>query len=362
MPGKETISPWQFFVLGSIYLLGLSILTMPLGMARQDGWLAVFLAAGGAGGLSFLWGALAARFPEDTPYVYARRTLGTLLGGLVAVLYILYFVLVGSVALRVITDLYVTAVMPRTPILVFIIVLAGLAVWLVWSGLEPMARLAELLLPIVVLFILTLTLLTVITPNLAKFERLLPVLEGGMGPVLRTAVVGLAALIPFLNAPASSRRSLLGAIFLVGAFLALITLRNIVVLGPTEVGRMVYPSLTVTREINLGDFLQRIEILIIFIWTFGAFFKIAFSLYLAALGLGEIFLGGNYRPFAPGLAVVLVFLSITLWENAPQLLRFFESRYPLVALPFQVFFPALLLVVAALRGLGGGKKARRGRG
>lgn len=235
-----------------------------------------------------------------------------------------------------------------------------------------MARLAELLLPIVVLFILTLTLLTVITPNLAKFERLLPVLEAGMGPVLRTAVVGLASpfgeavglavIAPFLNSQPVDRRSLLGAIFFVGMLLTMVTLRNIVVLGPEEVGRTVYPSLVAIREINLGDFLQRIEILIIFIWTFGAFFKIAFSLYLASLGLGETFLGGNYRPFAPGLAVVLVFLSITLWENAPQLLRFFESRYPLVALPFQVFFPALLLVVAALRGLGGGKKARRGRG
>lgn len=369
MVRKEAISPWQYFTLSSIYLIGVSALIMPLGGARQGGWLAVLLAVGEALVLALAWLALAGRFPEDTMYVYSRRLLGRFLGKAVAIGYVLYFVLVGSIALRAIADLYVTAVLHRTPILVFILVLGGLAAWLVAVGLEAMARLSELLLPLILLFVGTLTLLTFITPHLVRWQHLFPLLEAGGGALARSSVVGLAfsfgeavglaTLVPFLNVPTSSRRSLMGAIVFVGLILAVLALRNIVVLGPEEVGRVIYPSLTATQEIVLGDFLQRIEVLLIFIWTFGAFFKIAVSLYLAALGLGETLARGSYPLFAPAVAIALVLLSILLWDNVPQFLGFVENRYPIIALPFQAVIPVLLLTVASLRGAGrknGGKK------
>lgn len=342
---------------------------MPVGPAGQDGWLAVLLASGGSAGLALIWTALAGRFPEDTLYVYARRLLGIPLGSLLGLAYICYFGLLGNMALRAIADLYVTAIMPRTPMVVFIIVLVGLAAWLVRSGLEPMARLAELLLPPVIFVIAVLNLLSIFTPHLTRFERLLPVLERGLPPLLQGSLValgfpfgeavGLAVLVPFLRSPQRARASLVGAASFVGTALSLVTLVNIAALGPEELVRVTYPSLVVTQQINLADFVERIEVLIIFIWTFGAFLRIATSLYLAALGLGEIFSGGRYRAFVPATAVLLLLLAVVLWESSTQLLRFIRGPYLFVALPFQVFFPLILLLVAWGRGLKGAANRRR---
>lgn len=366
---KETISPWQYFSLSGIYLLGIATLILPVGQAGQDGWLAVLLAAGASAGLALIWTALAARFPADTLYVYARRLLGTPLGSLLGLAYICYFGLLGSMALRAIADLYVTAIMPRTPMVVFAVVLAGLAAWLVWSGLEPMGRLAELLLPAVIFVIAVLNLLSVLTPHLTRFERLLPVLERGLPPLLQGSLValgfpfgeavGLAILVPFVNAPQRARASLIGAASFVGTALSLVTLVNIAVLGPEELVRVTYPSLVVTQQINLAGFVERIEVLIIFIWTFGAFLRIATALYLVVLGLGELFSGGRYRVFVPATAVLLLILAVTLWESSTQLLRFIRGPYLFVALPFQVGLPLLLFLAAWGRGFKGAANRRR---
>lgn len=81
-------------------------------------------------------------------------------------------------------------------------------------------------------------------------------------------------------------------------------------------------------------------------------FKLTVSLYLAALGLGETFARGHYPPFAPVVAVATIFLSIILWDNVPQFLRFVQYFSPMIALPFQAVLPVLLLAVASLRGAG----------
>ncbi|MGB9887899.1 MAG: GerAB/ArcD/ProY family transporter [Moorellales bacterium] len=356
---KETVSPWQYFSLSSIYLLGIATLLLPVGPAGQDGWLAVLLASGVAAGLSLVWTAVVTETPGGDLYACILKLLGTGMGSAVGLAYAGYFSLLGAMALRAIADLYVTAVMPRTPMVVFAVVLAALAVWLVCSGIEAIARLAELLLLPVVFVIAVLNLLSVLTPNLTRFERLLPMLEWGWFPLLKGSLiglgfpfgetVGLAGLASALSSPRAARGVLPAAIAFVGLALSLVTVVNIAALGPEELVRVAYPSLVVTQQISLADFVERIEVLIIFVWTFGAFIRIAASLYLVTLGLANLFSTGNHRAFVPPVATLLLALCVGLWDSSTELLNFIRGPYLFLALPFQVFLPVLLLAVARVR-------------
>ncbi|NLY50976.1 MAG: GerAB/ArcD/ProY family transporter [Firmicutes bacterium] len=79
--------------------------------------------------------------------------------------------------------------------------------------------------------------------------------------------------------------------------------------------RSSFTTLSMLREVNVGDFLTRVEVVGIFTWTLGGFLKLSLCYWVLSLGLAE-FLGlPDYRSLVFPLGIIMVSLSILLFES-----------------------------------------------
>lgn len=182
------------------------------GGAKHDVWLSAILATTlGLAGV-YLIITLGLRYPSQTVIQYSQQIIGRWLGGFISLLYITFFLLIAIYATRDFAELYLTYIMPETPIYIFTGVILLMAAYASVNGLEVIARIAEIFVPII-LFVTVLGILFNI-PNM-NFLMLLPALEGGWRPVIVDAIVevpylGLAVswlfLLPSLNIKQKPRR------------------------------------------------------------------------------------------------------------------------------------------------------------
>lgn len=107
--------------------------------------------------------------------------------------------------------------------------------------------------------------------------------------------------------------------------------------------------------INVGDFLERIEMFYLTAWICSIFLRLTILYYAATLGAAQLLRFKDYKPLTLPLGIIIIVLSVLLYENF-SVFRDFTSVpvYGSVALPFVTLLPLALLLTEMIR-----KKGRR---
>ena len=238
-----------------------------------------------------------------------------------------YLLLIAGITARQVGEAYTAAIMPETPILVFMGVIAFVAGNAAYNGVEVVGRVAETVFWIVL--VVTVVVLT-LPMNAMRFENLRPVLPGGLGIIVKETatswiifleIIVSAMIVPFLTRPSDARRfSLLavGGVGLVGMSFAAVLVAVFGVLTPT----LTLPAFSLGRLISIGDFLERIEVIPMGIWTVSAGVKMSFFLWAGAVGLAQICGLRRYQPFVYPLCVLSVSLGVLLFDDVMEMERF----------------------------------------
>ncbi|MCQ6557408.1 GerAB/ArcD/ProY family transporter [Paenibacillus mendelii] len=358
MLDNRKISPRQYYIMVSLYIIGSAILVIPATLAieaKQDAWIAEIIAV--AVGLLILpfYIQLGNRFAPMTFVQYTEKVLGKWPGKIFSLLFIAGFpFLSASLTLRNVGDFMTTQVLPETPIEAIHIFFLCVVILGIRYGLEPVARTAELLFPFVILSFLLLVIL--IAPQI-EFKNILPVMENGMKPVLRAAIPHIAfpflepiiliLLFPYINRSQESGKALFTGMVIAGVVMIVITVLAVLVLG-INTGRLAYPSYILGRKINIGHFLQRIEIMMALIWMITNFIRLTLLFYISAMSIAQTFKVKDFRFLTFPLAIIIFILSIETIPNSVYLQELVKI-WPWYALTFALGFPLLLLGVAVLR-------------
>ncbi|GBF35114.1 spore germination protein GerKB [Desulfocucumis palustris] len=358
--GKISGRQAAFLIISTI--LPTSIMLLPgiiYQEAAQDSWMSIILVTffGMAAGLVIA--ALGMRFPDKTIVQYAGLLTGRVLGKAIGLLYIVFFIYINTFVIRQFGELLVTMFMPETPLLVFLIGLMMASAYSIRCGLEVLARVNEIVLPVVLGLLLLIVLL--IIPEM-QAQKLTPVLEKGIVPVLRgiyypalffaeTAV--MLMIIPFLNRPRKAGGIILKGIVTVGLFQLLTMLATIMVFGP-RTARIQFPVLILARQISIAELIERAEPFVMLIWVLGGFVKVAVFYYCAVLGTAQLLNLKDYKSLVLPTGVLLTVLSVLLWGDVLELTRQITKLLPPVFIPIEAGLPLLLLVLARLRGNRGG--------
>ncbi len=355
----QQVGPLEAGVMLLGFLMG-SSLFLPVGIqARQDAWMGVLL--GGMAGLIMLWvkTTLGLRFPNQTVIGYSKQLLGRPLGWLVGLVYVWYAFHIGSLVLRTFGEFLLTTVLVGTPLSVPITALMLVAAYTVRHGLETLGR-SSLFLVAVILLQEILTQAMVVKQ--AEPEWLLPMFENGLGPVLAGgfSVFGLPfgesaiflLLFPHVQPKSKLKRALFAGKAVAILILTITILRNLMVLGPHLVATERFPSLGAVQEINLGDFLTRLDAVIVTNWVATGFIKVAVCHWVATMGTAELLGVKDHRPLVLPIGAAMVAMSIIAFDNVTEMTQFLITVWPFYSLPFQVAIPLLLLAIAWLRGLG----------
>ncbi|GIN92624.1 germination protein [Siminovitchia terrae] len=356
----ERISGKQLFVCSCLYTVGSAIIYIPhtvIVMAKHDAWISSFLAVAAGLLLSFLYISIHRLYPGLTLIQILESTFGTWAGKIVGLFTIVgFFYLIAIMALRDLGDLMVIEVMPETPQLIIHFVFLIVIAYSVKHGLEVIARTAEILFPFSIgLYLITIILL----PTKMDFAHLLPIGENGWKPIVGGMVPNVGfpffevfiftILLALVYPQQKSAKPFVGGVFLGGMMVAVATLYSLAVLGVEYSSSKLYAPYILGTEINFGDVIQRIEVVIGGIWFISIYIKICLVILLIAIGLGEIFNLKDYRLLTLPLCLLLLPLSITIMPNIGYWNVIFDV-WPFYGSIFAILLPVTTLLIGLIKG------------
>ncbi|WP_426452590.1 GerAB/ArcD/ProY family transporter [Paenibacillus sp. S-38] len=332
------ISNRQLTVLVTLYVIGDSILVLPsfpAMYAKEDAWISGLI--GMIIGLIFiyLFARLGKLHPEMNLYEYSSRKLGKWGGRAAAFVLCFYFLLMVSAQVREMGDFMTTQIMPLTPIqsiqllFLFIVVLGARL------GIETIARTGEILFPH--FFLLFCLLAVCLLPEIDLQNVMIP-LGSGVKPVLygsltaitfpfAEAVCMLTILSSTNNKEKMPRSMLIGAL-IGGIVLEIVIVLTIVVIGAPVAANQIYPAYSLAKKIGIGNFLERIEVILGIMWIITTFFKTVLNFY--ALNLGVSQLAGFKEPklMTLPLGMILLVSSIVAFPDIAYFNDLASSYWP----------------------------------
>jgi spore germination protein KB len=215
--------------------------------------------------------------------------------------------------------------------------------------LEVTARTAELIVPFIFLFQIVITLALIPHVDFSNFK---PVMGDGITPILKASfsvlffpfgeTVVFLMIIPFLNQQKKLNKTYSLSFFLAGLLLLILIVKDIGVLGGYGLDRKMFPphmSIKHISAINLDPLIG-----VIFFISGGT--KICVCFIAASLGIAQLTESNDHRPFVLPLAIILVGLSIWVYESAPEMMHWAIEIWGYYSIPFQVIIPITLLIIS----------------
>ena len=346
---RQGISIVTLFIMGSTMVLGTAV------EAGRDLWISICIAIIAAIPMALAFARLLAIFPGKDIFQIAHYVFGNILGKLFCILFTWFGLHLGSLVLTNFGMYMKVVALPETPRVMPSLVLALLCIWATKEGIEIIGRLAKFgLIFVGIMVVMTVVLLT---PQWEQF-KITPILANGWGPVLKGAlsaftfplieIVLFTAVLSPLKKKVAYKTFLFGLVL--GGFIVFIASFNeIMVLGPDLYSISYFPAHTAAGRINIGDFVQRLEIAPAVGLLISGLIKISICLLAVSKGLARIFNFDDYRFLVLPLGLMMVNLSEIFFSSVMQMMEFAAKTWKIYALPFEVALPLIVLLAAEVK-------------
>lgn len=368
MPDERRITHWQYAVLLGGFLIGTSTLLVPVGPAQHSSWISQLAAAALGVPTVILWLRISEKFPRKLPAEYFVEAAGRPLGAALTIVYMWFCFHLGSTVVASFMEVYVAAVYSKTPEIIFDAGLVFLSFAAVYLGIETFARASEIVVPLAYLASASTVVASLMTKNLLDFRELLPI--HGAAPILLTTwqayafpfgeTIVFLSVLPYVTGGKHMLRASAAPVVIVGLLLTSVGVRNIAALGHI-VERALFPSLMAVELVSVGDFIQRLDSVLLIVWTFSAFVKTTACLFAVVVNAAALFRVKDYRVLAFPFAALMTVAASGLTGRTVAMTEFARFVWPLYALPIELGIPLIVLGTASLRRRGRRKGAGSGK-
>lgn len=356
MNQKEFISNKQGIALVALLILGEASIFVQGIMAKSDLWLAFLLGALAAVPVILMFARLHVLFPEKNLFDMMEICFGKYFGKFLVLIFTWYCFHAISLVLEDWGFFVRTVVFPETPNLAVIIPFTVACAYVAKQGIEVLGRWGEFFLIVPILLVIVVFLLVI--PKM-EWSYLTPVLYEGWKPVIKgafltwgfplTYTVAFTMLFSLTKGKNSPYKIYMGGFLIGTTVLFLIYMGVILVLGPFNASNIYYPTYKTVAMISIGSFLQRLDIVAAIIYMIGIFVQTSAFLLGACKGFAKLFAFKDYRFIVWPMA----FLAVTLAAYEPEsVMHYFEfgiDVWPYYILPFELFLPLLIWIVAEIR-------------
>lgn len=349
---KEIISKKQGIVIVFLYAIGDTLLVLTGLEAKKDVWLAILIALISGVLLMYVCGSILSSYRGKDLYEISEILFGKTLGKIICLIYIWYSLHLGALVLRTSIEFINTMGLEETPAIIPGICLIVLCAWIAKEGIEVVGRWSEFFL---LWFLLTFIFLFVLSLSLFDITKLQPMLYEGVKPVIRGAFSAFAfpfgELVIFLmifdsiDKKNSPTKILITGIILGGLYIVYLAARDVSILGIGMVMNDYFPTYTAISRINVGNFLQRLEIAVSLVFLIGIFIKLSLCIIAACKGVARLFSMEDYRFIVVPISLLMLNLSSFVYENIIELSKVPSKIWPYYSLPFQVILPVVIFVV-----------------
>lgn len=360
------ISAGQMAMILFLSTFSIDVLTSPnltAKWAEQDMWLSPLVASISGMVAFFVAYRLHRRFPEETIVQYSPRILGWF-GKLIALLYWVVYLHANSFVIRYYADFVGGVFLPETPMSVVMGGMALLCASAVRGGVETVVRSAQIFFLFTGAIVLV---ISVLSSTQWEVDSLFPILEHGIGPVVRGAVAPASwfgdffvasFLLPYVKK--GDKAAKWGFIAVVGSALSLVVLHLIIVfvLG-NQAGTYIYPLFEAFRLISLAGFIEHVDAFLLATWMSIIFIKISLFHYVITLASAQWLGLADYKPLSLPIAFILVAVGIWTAPNLNFLNAFFDGEALVYSSLVQIVIPLVLLALAGIRRVKGTREEER---
>lgn len=315
----EKLSLTQIFTMIINFLLGSSIVVGVGIDAKRDAWLVVLIGMFISLIIMSFYLYLMSLLPGKNIYQIIEYCFSRKVAVLFALVYLSYFIYISSRVIRDFGELITSAILPATPIEFTILMLMLVIGYILYLGIEVLGRTAEIFSPYMFVFILLLFIFLYAGEKI-NLTNVQPILSSGIKPILKSAIPSIIAfpygeLIAFTVIFAHigdfkiTRRVCLISVFVASLILLSSVFLIIATLGENTAARANFPLLIAARLVSIGEFLERIDVLVVFIMMLGILIKSSVFLYGGLKGIEYIF-KIPYRYFAMPVSCIVAMFSI----------------------------------------------------
>lgn len=344
----EAVALTVIFLVSKLLLSHLALI-FPLGLSASWMLPLIHLPAGLIGFALLAW--LLNQFPGRTIIEIGEEVVGPVVNTVFALAYYFFFVFGSSLAVRQFSEFVLTGFYPETPISVAALFFMASAALVAYLGLETLARVARILFYFLGFGLVFLLLLTT---ELWSLHGIMPLWGPGVPDLLWGAFctlgVGSEVFLLALVAPFLPRGRLLAigfvSIVVAAAVMAVVMLVFLLVFAYPIVREPVLPIFELTRAVQLGKFLMRMEVFFLPLWVFSSLVALSAALYAATAIAARTFRLPYYRPFILP-TVVLILAGAFYPPNFPMAIKLgfiFFAQWSFIPLGLMV----ITLVVATL--------------
>ncbi len=324
-------------------------------ISKMDAWFSYLLPMIYAFGVGIVFYRLSALFPDKHLFEIAKLLAGKPLGTVINVLIMvhIWFVLIRDC--RALAQFIKTILLPNTPEEVILLLFALLLLYFGTTSVEVVARVNDIFFPI---FVLCVFLMPLLLGNEINAKLLGPVLTTPLSSILSSNLLGagwyadIIAIGAFLHTVHNNKQlsvSYRHGIVIGTLLLTMFVVMEIMVFGYNMPGNMVYPNYTLVQQINITDFLDRMDLFLLSIWFPILACKIIL-IYLAFLtGLASFVGKREYTLFSKPAALFVTMSSLLSFKSTTEVFSFGNYSVPLYTLPYQLIVLPMLYVLARIR-------------
>ncbi|REE81479.1 spore germination protein (amino acid permease) [Paenibacillus taihuensis] len=324
--------------------------------AKQDAWLSILI--GGLMGLAmtFFVVHLSMLHPNESLAEFSQKLLGKWLGRLVILPYLTaWFILAGDV-MRTFADFIHLILLDSTPVWVIMLLMLALMLYMTLNGgLSGIGRFCEIAGPVTLAALVVSFLL-----NLGNIEwhYMKPFYaDSGWQAILKASYPPasffgesfmLLVIVSYLDKPRKAMPASLLSVAITLLFVIAAAITCLLVFGPNVAAKMRFPYFMLVRTIDIFNFIQNLDIFVIFIWVFGVFAKLSFYLFLTSSEMARSARIHNWRKLIWFTApMILVIAAVIPNEDSIEPL---QKLWRLIVIPIcAIGIPLILWIVTLVR-------------
>lgn len=353
---KEIISDREGISLMILFISG-SALAMPTAQkAGKDLWLAILVALIISIPIVLMYARILTLFPNKDLFDITQLLFGNVFGRFLIILFSWFSFHLGVLVLRSVGEFMVTTSLPETPILIPIVFIGLLGIWGAKEGIEVLGKWANLFIvfnaPLPTIIILLLipemdikNIMPILHTDIKAFSQ--GIISAISFPFAETVILAMA--IFSLKEKKSSYNIYIKGLLVGGMLIVAVSLTEVLVLGEGIYESTYFPNHDTARKLNIGDFIQRLEVIVIIATYTASFLKMSICLLVASKGISKIFGFKKYRFVVLPLGLLMISLSYIIYDGIIEFNEWAGRIWPYYAIPFQIIIPIGILVIAEIR-------------
>lgn len=349
--GKEYISEREGISILIFFLGGPSLILSTGAEAGKDLWISIIFATFLGLLMSLVYIKILSSFPGKNLFEISEILFGRFLGKTVSLLYAWFAFHIASLIFSNFTFFIVTVSLPETQPLLIVIFQAILCILGLKLGIEGIGRFSNLVLIPVLLFVALAILLMIPQFDLDNF---LPVLENGFQPIFKgtfsffafpfAETVILMGLFNCIKGNKSVSRVYMISIILGGIILLLTQIAEVAIMGIDSYTRHYFPAYTAVSSISIGDFIDRIEIIVGLLFSVAGLVKVSVCMLVACKGISKVFSFTDYRFLVTPMVILNIAFMFISNKDIMQATSWTKNAWRYYAFPFQVIIPVIMLI------------------